>query len=369
MDGFTKLTNATSCCAFVKGIFMAFLTVLPVACTVFDGDVYEAQADIYKEYKSKIDTASSYSSLKDLNDRLEKELVTFIKDNGRKMVEGNKSKSNNSSGEKALAKAESDYTRAYLNKFMTIVIKEQISLYAEYLSKISGASSYEELYSLDNSLNSALTEINSKSSSELKMAKAKNIVPEQFNALDKAQAEYLSAYANKMVPHAYEKEKDIYEKYLLKLDAAEGYARIKELRLYMANELAMFNNGNAKVFQSVAQGNYAVERAAVVEAKDNFEKFYMNKASFAVLEYQKQIYSGAVEVLAAVKSADELDRVNRAFLDVNDKFQKSNAEELQWIVNAATGSNVYKKAMDEVNASLDKVYKAADKKAAELGLM
>lgn len=356
-------------CPLVCGIALLLLTAfLPVSCTLFGGDVYEAQADLYEEYRARIDTASSYTSMKELNDELERELVTFIKENGEALVEAGKNQAA-ADGESVLAKAEADYTKAYLNKYLSLIIKEQSALFSEYSSKVTAAASYEELSALDGSLGSAVAGINTKSSAELKVAKAKNLLPEQFAALAKAQAEYNALFAARMAPYAYEKEKSIYEKYQSRLAGAKGYEQIKKVGQYLKSEIAIFNNDNSKVFQSVAQGDYLPEKAAVAAAKENFERSYMSVASFAVLEYQKQIYNGAVEVFSAVASADELDRANRSFIDVNNSFQKENTEELQWIVNAARSNNVYKKEIDEVNACLDRAYEASKKKAAELSLM
>lgn len=355
-------------CRLVSGIALMLLTaLLPVSCTLLGGDVYEAQADLYEEYRARIDTASSYTSMKELNDELERELVVYIKENGEALVEAGKKQP--AEGESVLAKAEADYTKAYLNKYLSSIIKEQLALFSQYSSKVTAAASYEELSALDGSLGSAVAGINTKSNAELKVAKAKNLLPEQFAALAEAQAEYNALFVARMAPYAYEKEKSIYEKYQSRLAGAKGYEQIKEVGQYLKSEIAIFNNDNSKVFQSVAQGDYLPEKAAVAAAKENFERSYMSVASFAVLEYQKQIYNGAVEVFSAVTSADELDRANRSFIDVNNSFQKENTEELQWIVNAARSNNVYKKEIDEVNACLDKVYEASKKKAAELSLL
>ena len=356
-------------CPLVSGIALMLLAaLLPVSCTLLGGDVYEAQVDLYEEYRARIDTASSYTSMKELNDELERELVALIKENGEALVEAGKNQSV-AEGESALARAEADYIKAYLNKYLSSIIKEQLALFSQYSSKVAAAASYEELSALDGSLGSAVAGINAKSNAELKVAKAKNLLPEQFAALAEAQAEYNGLFAARMAPYAYEKEKSIYEKYQSRLDGARGYEQIKEVGQYLKSEIAIFNNDNSKVFQSVAQGDYLPHKAAVAAAKENFERSYMSMASFAVLEYQKQIYNGAAEVFSAVTSADELDRANRSFIDVNNSFQKENAEELQWIVNAARSNNVYKKEIDEVNACLDRVYKASEKKAAELGLL
>ena len=365
MNRLTRVSDTVSRSFWVRGSVVAFMALMSVACS----DVYEAQADLYNEYKSRVDTATSYKSMKELNDGLEKELVALINGNSQVFAETGKNAKVDNKAEKLLAKAESEYTRAYLNKYLTYAINEQLALYAGSSSKIADAASYEELSSLDKSLNSALTEINTKSSTELKLARAKKMLQEQFAALDKAQAEYMNVYAAKMLSYVYGKEKEIYDRYLLKLAATEGYERIKELRLFMKSELAIFGNDNAKVYQMVAPGEYATEKAAVNAARENFERCYMSKASLAVLSYQKQIYSGAVEVLAAVKSADELDRVNRAFIDVNNRFRKDNAEELQWIMNAANGNSLYKREIEDVKVWFERVNVASENKAAELGLL
>ena len=115
-------------------------------------------------------------------------------------------------------------------------------------------------------------------------------------------------------------------------------------------------------------GDYAGEKAAVTAAKESFEQSYLKKVSFPVLEYQKKIYTGAVELFADINNADELDKANRAFIDINNIFTRENSEELQWITAAAENDKEYRNAMDEVKACYEKVLDASDNKASELGL-
>lgn len=360
MDKCAKLFGGIGRSLLGWGVFMALL----VSCSALEGDVFEAQADIYNEYKDRLDTVSSYQNAKAVNEELERELVDFIKANGEKFADAGKNANDNSAGEKRLAKAEADYIQTYLNRFFQFSIKEQIALYAEYSSKIACAASYEELLALDSSLGSALADINSKSSAEIKVANAKSMMKEQFAELSKAQKEYIGIYAGNMAPYVYGKEKGIYEKYLSKLADAKGYEQIKEVRLYQKSEIAIFGNSNAKVYQHIAENGYAAEKSALSAAKENFERSYMVKMAPEILAYRKQIYEGALEILASAKNVEELDRANNAFMEVSNRFMNDNAEELQWIEKSA----MYKREIGEVNACFEKIIRTYERKASELAI-
>ena len=76
----------------------------------------------------------------------------------------------------------------------------------------------------------------------------------------------------------------------------------------------------------------------------------------------------AIATVGIINNADELDKANRAFIDINNIFTRENSEELQWITVAAENDKAYRNAMDEVKACYEKVLDASDNKASELGL-
>lgn len=350
----------------MKRIFYVVLAAMSVASC---SNVYEIQADICKEYRAKVDTASSYKSLKEVNDAFEQEIVAFLKKNQEKVVQAAKDARQYRDSEQLLAKAESDYVMAYLNKFVPMVLKEQCDLYVDYIGKLGDAVTYDELSALNRSVGSAVSEVASKCAVEMKTVMSKNIFKEQRAALEKAEGDYMAAYSTRVAPLLYAKEKSIYEKYISKVEDVVGYERIKEVGLFCKNEIAIFQNDNAAVMQRMRPEDYAAEKSDAASAKERFELCYMKKASQAVLEYRKELYTGAVEILEAVTDANELDKVNRAFLDVNNIFTKENSAEIMWAENAAAaGDKYYKREVDNAKDLFDMVLEASDKKAEELGL-
>lgn len=332
------------------------------------GDIYEAQADIYDEYKAKVDTATSHKSLKELNDALEYEIVALLKENRERVVDAAKEGKKFKDSEKALAKAEANYVNAYLDKVVRMIVSEQKDKFIEYTQKLDDAATYDELAALNRSLNGFVTEINTKYADELKRVNARNMLKEQLAELEKARSAYLNAYVARVSPLFYAHEKGIYDKYASKVSAETEYEHLKLANQYCKGEIAIFYNENAVVLQRMTAGDYAGEKAAVTAAKESFEQSYLKKVSFPVLEYQKKIYTGAVELFADINNADELDKANRAFIDINNIFTRENSEELQWITAAAENDKAYRNAMDEVNACYEKVLDASDNKASELGL-
>lgn len=347
-----------------------FLTaVLAVVLIASCSDIYEVQADTYDEYKAKVDTATSCKSLKELNDALEHEITLLLRGEWETVVSAAKEGKKYRDSERVLAKAEASYVNTYLDKIVRMILTEQQDKYIEYTRKLDDAVTYDELAALNRSLNGAVAEYSTKYAEELKRVKARKMLEEQLAASEKARMAYMNAYAAKVAPLLHAKEKSIYDMYVSKVEAETEYEPLKLISQYCKSEIAIFNNENAAVLQRIAAGDYANEKAAAAAARENFEQCYLSKVSFTVLDCQKELYAGAVELFAAITTADELDKANRAFIDVNNIFTKENSEELQWIADAAArGDKAYKTGMDEVKACYEKVLDASDSKAAELGL-
>lgn len=342
-----------------------FALLLMVSCA----NIYDKQANIYDDYRAKLDTATSCNSLKGVNDALEQEIVFLLRRNSQEVVAAAKEGKKYRDSEKALAKAETEYVNAYLGKIVPMIIKEQNDKYADAVQKMETLSTYDELAALNRSLNGSVADIAKKYADEFKKVMAKNIFAEQRAALEKTKNNYMAVYASKIAPLLYTKEKSIYDSYMLKLGAAAGYERLKEISQFCKSEIAIFNNDNAEVLQKMSANDYSEQKAAVAVAKAEFEQRYMEKVALVLLDYQKELYTGTLEVFADIKNADELDKVNRAFIDVSNIIAQDNSEELKWIVAAADkGNKAYKSALDEVKYYYDKVVDASDDKAAELGL-
>ena len=348
-------------------VFLMSLLAILASCSA--GDVYEAQSAIYDEYRVRLDTVSSHQNLIDLNDALERDIVQVIDENQDELIDAVKNPNRYKDSEKLLVKAESAYQSHYLGRLSSMILKEQIAEYTEYTSKVKGATSYDELSALNRSLNSSLVTVLSKKEKELNSAKAKNMNSALFAELASAQDAYVDAYVGKVAPLVYLQQRSICSKYAAKVADAKGYAELKQVRSYYKMEVAAFAADNAIVLDKMSPDAYAAEKTALEAERKAFEQQYMSKASIAVLDRQKQIYRGAVELFSDVEDADALDKANRGFVDVNNSFMKTNAEEMQWIVDATNGGNkILKREIEIVNACLEEVYEASDKKAGELGL-
>ncbi len=333
------------------------------------GNIYERQASIYNDYRPRIDTAATYQSLKSVNDALEAEMAALLKKNAGEVLSVSKEARQNRDSEKRLAKAESEYMNAYLGKFFSMNLQEQIGLYEEYTRKIAQVSGYEGLSALHRSLNGAVANATSKYSAEYKKAGAKKIMPETFATLEKAKETFLAAYAAKVAPLLYAHETALYGTYRTRLDAAGDYKQMKQVRLYLAKEIAILNSENAAVYSKLPQDAYAAEKAAAAAARDAFQEYYMEKVALPLIGYQKQLYNGAAEMLSAAASAEEINIVNKSLVELNNAFVKENGDELKWIENAIlSGNRIYVQANDELNACLNRAVDAAKERARELGL-
>ena len=165
-------------CAFMLAPVVAFV----LSCS--GGNILEAQADLYREYRLKVDTASSCKSLKETNDAFEKEIVELLKANNDELVEAMKNGKKYRSSEKLLAKAETEYIRAYLNKIISKIIDEQCGIYDEHSKKLGKAATFEDILAVNRSLVSATADYTSKYSAEIKSANQKKILSDKFAALN-----------------------------------------------------------------------------------------------------------------------------------------------------------------------------------------
>ena len=63
---------------FPLSFALSVFVMLTAGCS---GDVYDGQASLYEEYKERLDTASSYESIKKLNTELNTKMVAFVRGN------------------------------------------------------------------------------------------------------------------------------------------------------------------------------------------------------------------------------------------------------------------------------------------------
>ena len=350
-------------CAFMLAPVVAFV----LSCS--GGNILEAQADLYREYRLKVDTASSCESLKETNDAFEKEIVELLKANNDELVEAMKNGKKYRSSEKLLAKAETEYIRAYLNKIISKIIDEQCGIYDEHSKKLGKAVTFEDILAVNRSLVSATADYTSKYSAEIKSANQKKILSDKFAALERAKNSYLNSYSAKVAPMLYVREKSIYEKYMAKLADTEDFDKLKQIWLFCAKEIAMLYNDNAVAYQKMSPKDYATEKEVAIAAKNGFEQKYMQKASLALIAYQKRLYEGAAEILSAVTSPEELDRANRGLAELSNLIQKENSEEFKWIENSAkSGNALYKNRMAEVEDCFNKAIEISKAKAISFDL-
>lgn len=351
---------------FLNPQLLVSAALLAVSCS---GDIYEKQADIYGEYRSRLDTAATCQGMKNVNDALEMELAALYRNHGNEVQKSAKEAKKYRESEARLAKAESEYMNVYLNRFFEKNLQQQSDLYAEYAKKVNAAATYDELSGLYRSLNGALADATSKYSAEFKKAAAKKILPERFAALDKVKESFFGTYTAKVAPLLNAHETGIYEKYIAKLENVADFKSIKEVKLYFDKEMAIFNKDNEVVYKKMSQSDYSTFKARSQEAGNSFKEYYMNKVALPLIEYQKQIYNGAAEMMSAANSADELNLVNKSFVDLNNVFVKENGDELGWIEKAVlAGDRRYKVANEELNACLENFFAASEKRAVELGL-
>lgn len=340
-----------------------------VAVVSCSGNIHETQAEIYEEYKSRLDTATTYVGLKLVNDALETEITNLFKSRGADYLNVYKQSNKYRDSEKRLAKAEAEYMASYFNKFFTKNLQEQIDLCADYTSKLESAVTYDELSALCRSLNSAFADATSKYAAEFKKAGQKKIMPEKFAELDKAKESFFATYASKVAPLLHGHESAIYEKYLLKLNEVSDFKSIKQVKLYLDKEIAIFNNENEVVYRKMSQNELSALKAHSAAARDRFMEYYLDKVALPLVAYQKQIYSGATEMLAAARNADEMRLVSDSFQELNNAFVQENSEELGWVERTVlAGDKVCGKANDELNECLGRFIEVSKKKAQELGL-
>ena len=336
--------------------------LLLAGCT---GDVYKVQAGMYGDYKERLDTASSYESVKKLNNELNMALVSYVKGNSEDVALYHKEAANHREGIKTLVKAETDYAKAYLNKVMGMAIQRQIDIYTENTAKVNDAEGYDALVKINRSLSSAVSKLGSENSEELKKATALNICQEQLAALNKAGEAYRNAYVAKISPYLSGAEAAIYEKYLAKLSVTDGYDRLKQMKLFLDKEIALFANENSMVQSAV--GADVAGKESVAKAREAFFSAYMEKVAMPLIEHQKNLYSGTANVFASVKNIEELDVLKTDFVAVNKKLLADNAAELEYIAAAiAKGNSVYRREMEEVNALFGAIDGVVVKRKAEL---
>lgn len=347
---------------FSKVLAVSASVLLLTGCT---GDVYKVQAGMYGDYKERLDTASSYESVKKLNNELNMALVSYVKGNSDDVALYHKEAVNHREGIKTLVKAETDYAKAYLNKVMGMAIQRQIDIYTENTAKINDAEGYDALVKINRSLSSAVSKLGSENSEELKKATALNICQEQLAALNKAGEAYRNAYVAKIKPYLSGAETAIYEKYLAKLSITDGYDHLKQLKLFLDKEIALFANENSMVHSAV--GADVAGKESVAKAQEAFLSAYMEKVAMPLIEHQKKLYSGTANVFASVRNIEELDVLKTDFVAVNKKLLADNAAELEYIASAiAKGNTVYRREMEEVNALYGAIDGVVVKRKAEL---
>ena len=71
--------------------------ILAAGCS---GDIYDKQAALYDDYKSKLDTVSSYESLKNLNMELNTAVVAMVKGNSEDVALSHKEAAKHKEGVK-----------------------------------------------------------------------------------------------------------------------------------------------------------------------------------------------------------------------------------------------------------------------------
>lgn len=331
---------------FSLSFTLSALVMLAVGCS---GDVYDVQTALYDEYKERLDTASSYESIKKLNTELNTKMVAFVRENSDEIVQFHKEAVKHKEGVKELGKAESEYVKAYLNKVMDHVLGKQAALYTEYTEKVNGAQSYEELVKLNKELSNAISKLGNENSDEFKKATAFKICQDKLTELGKAGTAFNGAYICKITPLLFDAESDIYNRYYDKLSNTDDYKELKQLKLFLDKDIMLFQRENSMV--QIAPDEYVAEKEEVAKAKARFMDAYMGKVVMPMIEYQKDLYSGTAELFATVKDATELKELKADFAAVNKKFLADNAEELEYIAAEIAKGNVgYRSEMENVNA-------------------
>lgn len=336
------MANRNSSLSFTLSAFV----MLAVGCS---GDVYDCQTALYDEYKERLDTASSYEGIKKLNTELNTKMVSLIRDNGDEIVQFHKEAVKHKEGVKELVRAETEYVKAYLNKVMNHVLKQQIDLYEEYAEKVNGAQNYDELVKLNHSLTSAVSKLGSENNDELKKATAFKMCQEQFVELNKAGEAFKNAYIGKITPFIFDAEAAIYNRYYDKLSLTDGYKELKQVKQFLDKDIMLFQNENSMV--QVAPDAYTAEKEEVAKAKERFMDAYMGKVVMPMIEYQKNLYSGTAELFATVEDAVELKTLKTDFVLVNKQFLTENAAELDYVAAEIAKGNInYRREMETVNS-------------------
>lgn len=344
-------------------VAFSFSAMLAVGCS---GDIYDKQAALYEDYRSKLDTVSSYESLKNLNKELNTAVVATIKGNSEEVALSHKEAAKHKEGIKSLVKAESEYSRLYHKKVMDYVLPKQVSLYKEYTEKVENAQSYDELVKLNRALSGEVSKLGTENNNELKRATALKMCQEQFAELNKVGEAFKNAYIRKTTPLVYVAEAAIYDKYTAKLSSADDYRQLKEIKLFLDKEIAMFTNDNAML--QIAPDAYVAEKEVALKAKESFLDTYMSKVAMPLIEHQKSLYSGTATVFSTVKSKSELDALKADFLKVNKMFLAENKQELDYIAAAIKdGNRQYRIEMEEVNSLFSAIDEAMAAKSKELG--
>ena len=331
---------------FPLSFALSVFVMLTAGCS---GDVYDGQASLYKEYKERLDTASSYESIKKLNTELNTKMVAFVRGNSEDVEKFYKEAAQHKEGIKELAKVESEYVKAYLNKVMDHVLGQQVALYTEYTEKVNGAQNYDELVKLNHSLTSAVSKLGSENNDELKKATAFKICQEQFAALNKAGEAFKSAFIGKITPYLFDAEVAIYNRYYDKLTVTDGYKDLKLVKQFLDKDIMLFHRENSMV--QVAPDEYVAEKEEVAKAKARFMDAYLGKVVMPMIEYQKDLYSGTAKLFATVKDATELKELKADFVLVNKQFLTENAEELDYVAAEIAKGNInYRREMETVNS-------------------
>lgn len=331
---------------FPLSFALSVFVMLTAGCS---GDVYDGQASLYKEYKERLDTASSYESIKKLNTELNTKMVAFVRGNSEDVEKFYKEAAQHKEGIKELAKIESEYVKAYLNKVMDHVLGQQVALYTEYTEKVNGAQNYDELVKLNHSLTSAVSKLGSENNDELKKATAFKICQEQFAELNKAGEAFKSAFIGKITPYLFDAEVAIYNRYYDKLTVTDGYKDLKLVKQFLDKDIMLFHRENSMV--QVAPDEYVAEKEEVAKAKARFMDAYLGKVVMPMIEYQKDLYSGTAKLFATVKDATELKELKADFVLVNKQFLTENAEELDYVAAEIAKGNInYRREMETVNS-------------------
>lgn len=334
----TTAVNKRTAAKMLSGIFMFMAVFSMLSC---GNSLNEMQADIYEEYTGKIKDVEEYDSLKKLNGELNGELARLLKENHEQLLE--ESKKNDKEDIEKLNKAEKAYVDSYIGKIAPLIMQKQNAAYDNAISKVSSCATTAELTSLNSSTYEEAKKLSRENSWEMSVITKRGKHADEIAALEIKKIHYDTLYI-KSAAQFITKETEYYTGLAEK---AEGYEALKEVKEELDRRRMTFCTEKDTVMNMIIAGNEkTLEKTDSIVAKNNgacrkeiieiitaairFDSVYMEKFIPCLIEKEKEMYEGALNIISTGNDED-FNNIKEFFPGAQRYFFSSNDRELKWL--------------------------------------